>query len=229
MATSVLQELACQTIDKREPELYQISQDIWNNPELELEEQHAHDVLTSLLKKEGFDVEENFILPTGFRAVFGTDVGPNICVICEYDALPEIGHGSGRNLVTECTIASALGLKKVIRTSMAARKSVGKVTVLGCPASESGGAKVDMLTAGVFQNIDVVMKSQPQHHNIAKAVLLDMLQMKVTYSGKPTHASLPWEGRNALDAAVLCYNNIAALRQQTKTSMQIHGKSISLE
>ncbi|XP_077982357.1 xaa-Arg dipeptidase-like [Glandiceps talaboti] len=221
MATSDCQNLAAAAIDKAEKELFQISQELWKHPELEFDEKRAHDVLTVFLEKHGFDVERNFIHPTGFRAVYGSG-GLNICVLCEFDALPEIGHGSGRNLVTECSLAVALALKATIEHCKKLNKPLGKVTVIGSPAEESGGGKIDMISAGVFENVDIALRAQPHHNNLSKPVMLDMLQMKVAYNGKPTHGALPWEGRNALDAAVLCYNNLAALRQQIKPSMQIN-------
>lgn len=119
MDTQKLRDVACAEIDKNAEDLAALSNVLWTNPELALEEFIAHDALTTFLDKQDFDkVEKNFVLPTGFRAVFGDkSKGPHVAIMSEFDALPGIGHACGHNLIAEVGVAAALGV-------MAALKSV---------------------------------------------------------------------------------------------------------
>ena len=100
-----------------------------------------------------------------------------------------------------------------------------QVTVLGTPGEDCGhGSKIDMLQAGVFQDIDFCMMLEPFNQNILYPKHFNLVVVDVTYKGKSSHASAsPWEGRNALDAAVACYNNVALLRQHLKPQWSING------
>ena len=91
-----------------------ISQDIWSHPELCYKEHHAHDALTRFLEQEGFVVERKFVYDTGFRASYGNGDGPPVVLIAEYDALPEIGHACGHNLIAEVALGAAIGVKAVV-------------------------------------------------------------------------------------------------------------------
>ena len=120
------------SIDNEENQLRELGQEIWRNPELGRQEFHAHTLLTSFLRERGFEVEEQFLAPTGFRASFGASDQESgklhVCFLCEYDALPGLGHASGRNLIAEATVAAALGIKAVIETNSNGKR-LGKVTV----------------------------------------------------------------------------------------------------
>ena len=142
-----------------------------------------------------------------------------MCVICEYDALPGIGHACGHNLIAEAGIAAGLGIKAFIESN-----GIGMVTVMGTPAEEGGGGKVLMIERGGFKGIDVAIMAHPAPYEIIMPHHLACAQMNITYSGKAAHAAaFPWEGINALDAGVLAYTNISALRQQMKPSWRVHG------
>ena len=120
-----LKQVACDTIDAAADELHEISQDIWNNPELNFEERHAHETLTKFLESKGFAVERKYKVDTAFRATIGTsDAGPHVAVLCEYDALPGIGHACGHNLIAESGVAAGLGIKAALEK---ANKPLGKV------------------------------------------------------------------------------------------------------
>jgi len=109
-----VKRLACDIIDQSYVELNKISQSIWHRPELGYNEHHAHSELTDFLEKSGFNVEKSFKLDTAFRATYSNDsgvAGPNIAMLCEYDALPGIGHACGHNLIAEIGIAAATGVK----------------------------------------------------------------------------------------------------------------------
>ena len=104
-----LKELVCNTIDKNKEKLHKLSQDIWSHPELAYEEVYAHNLLISFLQKEGFKAENKPSLPTSFVLSYGEAGGLHVGFVCEYDALPNIGHACGHNLIAEVGVASALG------------------------------------------------------------------------------------------------------------------------
>ncbi|KAL3882777.1 hypothetical protein ACJMK2_029084 [Sinanodonta woodiana] len=215
-------QAACDAIERAKDDLFKVSQDIWSHPEENFQEHHAHEALTAFLEKYGFNVEKHFHLPTAFRAVLGDgNTGPHVAVLCEYDALPEIGHACGHNLIAEVGLAAALGVKATFEY---VGKPVGKFTVLGTPAEEGGGGKIDLINAGVFNGVDVAMMAHPSRYNDPTIEFLAIKTVNVRFLGKAAHASVsPWEGVNALDAAVLCYQSVSCLRQQMKPTWRVHG------
>ena len=223
MTTSLLElkAVASIAVDTSRASLVEVSGEIWRNPELGFHEVRAHDILTTFLEGNGFAVERNFSgLKTAFRATFGFG-RPNVCVICEYDALPEIGHACGHNLIAEAGIAAGLGVKAALES----RGSMGgMVTVMGTPAEEGGGGKQLMIDNGAFEEVDVAMMVHPASVTALMPKFLAAAVLKVEFSGKAAHAAAyPWEGLNALDAAVMAYNSISVLRQQMKPEWRVHG------
>ena len=209
-------------IEKHSQDLKKVSVEIWSNPELNYNEHKAHAVLTNFLEGKGFNVERSYLgIQTAFRATFGDSTGPTICVICEYDALPEIGHACGHNLIAEAGIAAALGIKAALELHGAPK---GLLTIMGTPAEEGGGGKIKLIEKGAFENIDVAMMVHPSPINMVRCEMLALVSLEVTFHGKAAHAAaFPWEGVNALDAAVMAYNNISVLRQQMKPTWRVHG------
>lgn len=113
-----LKQAACSAIGNASEELYKLSNEIWCNPELGYEEYHAHKVLTDILERKGFTVFRKYKIETAFRAEIGsTEHGSHIAVICEYDALPEIGHACGHNLIAEVGVAAGLGIQAAFKAS----------------------------------------------------------------------------------------------------------------
>ncbi|CAH1799166.1 unnamed protein product [Owenia fusiformis] len=222
-----LKKIACQAIDESTAILGQLSQEIWNNPELAFEEHKAHATLTKFLEKQGFDIEHHYTSPTGFRADFGTSEHPqpHVVVISEYDALPEIGHACGHNLIAEVGVATGIGIKAALQHALETNQQIGKVTVLGTPAEENcAGGKIDMIKHGVFNDFDFALMAHPFKITMARPLKFALDMVTVKYHGKPSHAAgFPWEGVNALDAAVCSYNNISCLRQQMKPNWRVHG------
>lgn len=217
MCASV-RDTICRTIDDHKNELFALGDAVWKEPELYFKEFKAHQLLTDYLEKKGFVVERSYTgVKTAFRATFGSG-RPNICVICEYDALPDIGHACGHNLIAEAGVAAGLGLKAALDGLK------GRVTVLGTPAEEGGGGKVKLIDNGAFDDVDVAMMIHPAPFNAVSNPYLAMCEYRVTYIGKAAHAAaFPWEGVNALDAAVTAYNSISALRQQMTPGCRVHG------
>lgn len=218
--SSNFKHVAATAIDQRQKELYELSDQIWRNPELNFEEHTAHRILTDYLEKQGFLVERNYTgIKTAFRASYGSG-RPNVCVICEYDALPEIGHACGHNLIAEAGIAAGVALKAAMETS---GSELGRLTVLGTPAEEGGGGKVYLIENGAFQDIDIALMVHPGPTNNMIGYNA-MSQIEVEYIGKSAHAAaFPWEGVNALDAAVMAYNAVSMARQQFRPTWRVHG------
>ncbi|KAL5009969.1 hypothetical protein ScPMuIL_012274 [Solemya velum] len=215
-----LKESACKAIDEAASKLVKLSQEIWKNPELNFEEKHAHQVLCDFLDQNGLSAERSYKLDTAFRAVIG-DKGPHVGILCEYDALPEIGHACGHNLIAEVGIAAGLGIKAAFDT---AGKPIGKLSILGTPAEEGGGGKIDLIEAGIFDGMDAAMMAHPTPFDIAEMASLAVESVIVTFHGKASHAAaFPWDGVNALDAAVMCYQTISCMRQQFRPTWRVHG------
>ncbi|CAJ1073498.1 peptidase M20 domain-containing protein 2-like [Xyrichtys novacula] len=217
-------------IDSQKDELYSLSRDIWSRPELAGEETQAHDRLVRFFSQaHTWTVESHYKLQTAFRASWGPVGGRegeqalNVGFLCEYDALPDIGHACGHNLIAEVGAAAALGLKAALQNQTELPVPV-KVTVLGTPAEEDIGGKIDLMKAGAFADIDLVFMAHPAQQDASFLPTIALDEVTVKYHGKASHASAyPWEGVNALDAAVLAYNNISVLRQQLKPEWRLHG------
>ncbi|XP_076834479.1 peptidase M20 domain-containing protein 2-like [Brachyhypopomus gauderio] len=212
-------------IDEHEDELRRLAHGIWSCPELAYEEVRCHDMLVRFFSAAaGWSVEPNFVLDTAFRATWrrGDDAAlVHVGFLCEYDALPVIGHACGHNLIAEAGAAAALGLKGALESES---DIPVKITVLGTPAEEDGGGKIDLIQAGAFQDLDVVFMAHPAQEDTAYQPCTAIAGCTVKYRGKASHAAAyPWEGVNALDAAVLAYSSLSMLRQQLSPGWKLHG------
>ena len=209
---------AVAAIDAADADLRALSLDIHSHPELNFEEHHAHAALTTFLEARGFNVERGaYGMDTAFVARTGSG-GPTIAVLCEYDALPGIGHACGHNLIAAAGVATGLALKAALGPGE------GTVLVLGSPAEEGGGGKVKMIDAGAFDGVDAAMMLHPSPRDAAWANVIAIEQYSVRYEGRNAHASaMPWEGINALDAIVTAYQSIAVMRQQLRPTDRVHG------
>ncbi|KAF9653527.1 hypothetical protein BDM02DRAFT_3087288 [Thelephora ganbajun] len=211
-------------INALDASLRELSLSIHARPELLFEEKHAHDVLTDYVAKQGFEVKRNYILPTGWEAKFTHGSGGRtIGVNSEMDALPGIGHACGHNLIAIAGVAVACAIKQAI----VKHNISGTVILLGTPGEEGGMGKKIMLEAGAYKDMVGCVMCHPSPGPNATSSLSSTLAIQrvaVKYKGRSAHAALsPWEGQNALDAAVLAYNNIAALRQQLRPHVRVHG------
>ncbi len=205
-------------IDDASDDLRDISLGIHSHPELNFDEHHAHRLLTDYLDRQGFHVERGaYGMDTAFKAVAGSG-GPTLAVLCEYDALPGIGHACGHNLIAISGVATALALKEALG------EGNGTVVVLGSPAEEGGGGKIVLIERGAFNGIDAAMMLHPTSRDSAWMNVLAVDHVNVEYRGKNAHAAAaPWEGVNALDAIILAFNGISAMRQQMLPSDRVHG------
>ncbi|MGL4483709.1 MAG: M20 family metallopeptidase [Anaerovoracaceae bacterium] len=202
------------------PEVKELTLKIHSNPELGREEFKACEWQVELLRKHGFEVEENFIeIATAFDAVYkGKKPGLKIGMLSEYDALPELGHACGHNLIAMVAVASGIVMKDLVD------EYGGEIHVIGTPAEETRGAKIDMAEKGVFKDFDFVMMSHPAYGNADSPNTMASNTYKFEYFGAPAHAAgAPYLGVNALDAVISLFNMVNALRQQTKEEARIHG------
>ncbi len=211
-----LAELASQATALR-PRFEETSRDIFQHPELKFEERHAATTLTALLASEGFAVEPGLGgLETAFAARKGT-TGPHIGLLLEYDALPEIGHACGHNLIAAGgSTAAALVARNFPQT--------GRLSVIGTPAEEGGGGKVKLLEAGAFAGLDAVLMFHPADRTLAWRHALAAAHLRIQFHGKAAHASkTPEEGRSALSAMTQFFVATDSLRQFIPPTARIHG------
>lgn len=201
-------------------ELCEISDFIYQNPELGNEEYKAVEKLTSFLQEHNFEIETEFLgIKTAFRATYDSNKeGTTIGYLCEYDALPEIGHGCGHNMIGAMSAGAGIILSKVLN------EIGGKIIVYGTPAEETNGAKVIFAEQGVFDELDVAMMVHPSDKTIESGTSMALYPLQFTYTGKTAHAaSCPQEGINALNSVIQLFNGIDALRQHVTPDVRIHG------
>lgn len=205
-------------LEIRRSELVRLSLNIHDNPELGFQEVKAASWLSDYLKSNGFSVERNIAgLSTAFRAVYG-EGKPKIVVLAEYDALPGIGHGCGHNIIAASAVGAGVASKIVVDNLG------GSIIVLGTPGEENFGSKIDMVKAGIFDDVDVAMMVHPSILNIAMERMLASSSLEVEFFGKAAHAAVqPSQGINALEAIILAFNSINSLRQHIQEQARIHG------
>lgn len=220
----------CDIVDRIKSEAFEISEYIWNNPELAMQEYKAAGKLTEYLERNGFDVEKGTAgIPTAFTAVYGSG-RPVIGFSSEYDALPGLsqkkdsvchdpvipmapGHGCGHNLIATGGILSAVALKEF----MEEKELEGTIKVFGTPAEELCIGKPFMAKAGAFEGVDAFVDWHPSFENKAAACDTNAyFNIKYHFSGRTSHGNAPWNGRSTLDAAILMGHAIEMLREHIK-------------
>jgi amidohydrolase len=213
-------DLIDQAVDRLGDDLERLSRDIHDNPELGYHEVKAARWLTDFLGSQGLKVERGLAgIETSFRATIETGVGPTIAIMCEYDALPAIGHACGHNVIATAGAGAGAALAAV-RSSL----PTGRIQVIGTPAEEGGGGKVNLIRAGVFTDVDAAMMCHGWDAWILHQDLLGIVRVGFEFTGRAAHAAAdPWEGINALDAVIQTFNGVSMLRQQVKPSARIHG------
>lgn len=211
-------------IDRMANMLTDVSHDIHAHPELNYEETHAHALLTDALDSAfGTDgctlTRHAFGVDTAFHArTPGADGAPRVGILLEYDALPEIGHACGHNVIAAAGLGAALALRTVVASTG------GILEVYGTPAEEGGGGKIAMARNGAFRGLDAAMMVHPADANLQSMRAIAIHECCAEFHGREAHAAAaPHKGVNALDGAVLAYNAIAALRQHIRPSERIHG------
>lgn len=207
--------------DKYLQEVIELNNYMAKNPELGWEEYNASKKIVELLSKHGFEVEYPFAgFDTAFKASIKgkTGNGPKICLLTEYDALPDIGHACGHCASGSISVLAGLILKDL------KEHFEGQIDVVGTPAEESTGGKIFLAKAGIFNDYDYAIMIHMYNDNVVNSRFLALNAIKVEFFGKTTHAAAsPWEGRNALNAMQLFFHAVDMMRQHVKPDVRIHG------
>ncbi len=218
MDTESLKALAIDEIDSRLSELSELSLKIHSNPELGFQEVKAAVWLTQYLEENGFSIERGICeLPTAFRGSYGVGK-PAIAILAEYDALPDLGHACGHNIIGTCAVGAGVASKLVID------QFGGSIMVIGTPAEELYGGKVTMIERRAFDDVDIAMMVHPGVYDTATIQTLACQHLEVEFFGKAAHAAgQPEAGINALEAMIQSFAAINSLRQHIKDKARIHG------
>lgn len=206
-------------IDSMKQELCDMADDIFDHPEVALEEYHASSLLEDWLEKHGFAVERGLgSMETAFRAVYEQgEGGPSIGLLCEYDALPGMGHACGHHLQGPCIVAAADAVMKA---------GIGepfKLVVYGTPAEEHMAGKIKMIEEGCFKDIDVALMMHGSPTTTCDIKSMANYHIEVTFHGVSAHAAInPEKGRSALDGLILAFQGVEFLREHVKDDVRMH-------
>ncbi len=219
MGAASLKDAVRHAVDARRDELLAISHEIHAKPELAFEEHEAAGLLVATLRRAGIDVRPGcYDLPTAFSGEFGPEGAPCVALLAEYDALPGIGHACGHNLIATAAAGAGLAL-----ASLGARLP-GRVRLLGTPAEEHGCGKELLARRGAFEGVDAALMIHPAGVNLVTMPCIAMAELDVVFRGQAAHAAaMADRGVNALDAMMLAYQGIAALRQHIRATERVHG------
>jgi len=205
-------------VDALSPILCDVSAKIHAHPELRFEEHRASGWLAEAVSSQGIEIERGTGgLATSFRARVGRG-GPRIAILAEYDALPEIGHACGHNLIASGALGAFLALARQ-RDELP-----GTIELIGTPAEEGGGGKIRLIEAGIFEGVDAAMMFHPFDRDLLVHHTLANLWIGMTFHGKPSHAAIaPWDGTSALTACLQTFHLIDAQRVHFRDGVRVHG------
>lgn len=208
-----------QAVDEAFPALSELARRIHESPELAYQEHQAVRFIAELLEQSGLSVERSLGgVETAFRARVGGSGGPRIAILAEYDALPEIGHACGHNLIAGGAVGAFLAVARQ------ASALGGTVELIGTPAEEGGGGKIKLLDAGIFRGVDVAMMYHPYDRDILTHPALATKRVRLTFKGSPSHASIaPWDGESALTACLETFRLIDSQRVHFRDGVRVHG------
>jgi amidohydrolase len=211
----------CEFIDTNHDLLVSVADEIHSNPELAFKEFEASRILSEKLEAAGFQVQLGVAgLDTAIEAIHPErSDGPTIAILAEYDALPEIGHACGHNLIAAAALGASLALGSI------KEHIPGRLIFMGTPAEEDIGGKIAMVEAGLFKDVDAAMMFHPSAgYTMVGRKGLALTEVKMEFHGRAAHAAAsPEKGINALDAVIQTFNGINALREHIRSSARIHG------
>lgn len=213
-----MKDEARQSVEEVDETLRDISRWMLENPELAYREFDSSARLVEFLTGSGFEVDyPAYGLDTAFAARLG-DSGPQVVICAEYDALPGVGHACGHNIIATAAVGAGHALAPLVE-----RLGI-RLTILGTPAEENYGGKVDLIEAGAFDGVAAAMMVHPSTTDVVDPRVIAVAHLDVHYHGKAAHASaFPQLGINALDAAVQAYVNVSTLRQHLYPTDKVHG------
>ena len=221
MSTSTPTDRLSAVVAQVVPEAIELSHQVHASPEIAFEERRASVWTAELLEHHGFEITRHVGgLETAFVGRWqGRARGHVIAFAGEYDALPEVGHGCGHNLMCSSSAGAAIAAAQTL-----GRDFDGEIRFIGTPAEEAGNGKVHLINAGAFDDVDVCLQIHPADNTSAEVLCLAITEVGVKFRGKLAHASGdPWLGKNALDAIVLLYTMISQWRQHLKPGERVHG------
>jgi amidohydrolase len=206
--------------DGAAPKYRRLALTLYDHPEIGLEEVKAATWISEALEAEGFAVERGVAdLPTAFVAKWG-DPGarPVIAFLAEYDALPELGHACGHNLIAGAASLAGVAMTRILSPVEA------QIRVIGCPAEETYAGKAQLVERGIFGDVDVALMNHGFYAHIGGRPASGRKSVVLEFRGKSAHAAgAPERGVNALDALLLTFNGIGLMRQQLRDDARVHG------
>lgn len=202
-------------IDDEKEMIIEISHGIHSRPEIGFEEYESSKLLADYLFKLGYDVTLGIEdLETAFLAKIGSG-RPRVAILAEYDALPNIGHGCGHNVIAAVACGVATGFSK--------EHFQGTLYVIGTPAEENAGGKIELINRGIFDDIDYAMMVHPSSVNMVQRGGTSLVELKIEYHGQRAHSSAPEAGVNALNALIQTFNGIDALYREFPIGINVNG------
>jgi amidohydrolase len=206
-------------VDADAADLSALALKIHANPELRFEEHQAAGWIAELLRARGHAVDVGVGgLPTALRSRAGRASGPRVAILAEYDALPDIGHACGHNLIAAAAVGAYLAAAPL------AERAGGEVVFVGTPAEEGGGGKIKLLDAGIFEGIDAAMMIHPFDRDLLAHPTLANLWIRFSFGGKPAHAAIePFEGKSALTACMDVFRLVDGQRVHFRDGVRVHG------
>jgi len=218
METADLKARVAECVDARAGAVDELALRIHERPELAFEERFASSALADHLAREGATVTRG---AGGLETAFAAEIGsgaPVVAILGEYDALPGLGHACGHNLIGTAASLAFLALRDV------APELRGRLRIVGCPAEERGNGKVKLIRAGVFSDVNAALMFHPGDRDELDPLMLAMVTLDIEFIGKAAHAAAePHEGRNALDAVMLAWTALSALRLTVRSDSRFHG------
>lgn len=218
MSEELKQRIAARRVEV-DGALIALSNALHADPELGWQEHRSSAAVAALLAEHGFAVEQPYLgLETAFRAVFNAGGSFTVGFLAEYDALPGLGHACGHNLISAMSAGGAIALASV------AQELGITVEVIGTPAEEGYGGKIELLDRGAFTELDFALMAHPAPVDVAEAEPFAVAHWHIQYNGRAAHAAAyPERGINANDAFIIAQTAIALLRQQLPKSVRVHG------
>ena len=215
-----LGDRAIRAIDDQRAELIALSMSLHADPEIGYQEHRSAAKLAAFLETNGFTITRAYgDVETAYRGdATGNRNGPTVAILTEYDALPDIGHACGHNLIAMMGTAAAIGVRAVLD------ELPGRLAAIGTPAEEGGGGKVALVRAGGFDDVDIAMMCHPSSRTLSGRTSLASNRVDLEFTGKAAHAAAqPDRGINALDGVIQTFNNVNAMRQQLRPEARVHG------